>query len=85
MSKYNINKEYGLLRYVKLPFSKFIIFLSSIILTNKTISLLNSKELSIKKVKINTSDNKKIPLYILLTNMLILKSNIYSKFLTVFF
>ena len=65
MSKYNINKEYGLLRYVKLPFSKFIIFLSSIILTNKTISLLNSKELSIKKVKINTSDNKKIPLYIL--------------------
>lgn len=65
MSKYNINKEYGLLRYIRPPFNKFIIFLSSIILSNKTIRLLNSKNLSVKKIKINTSDNKKIPLYIL--------------------
>lgn len=65
MTKYNISKEYGILRYFKPPFNKVTIFIARLIQSNKFLKRLNDKELQVKEEKITTSDNNKISLYIL--------------------
>ena len=65
MNKYDISEEYGILKYISFPFNKLTIFLGKLTQTNNLLLLLNNKELSIKKEKIRTSDNKKISIYIM--------------------
>ncbi len=65
MTKYNINKEYGILKYFNPPFNRMTIFISSVVLSNEFIRLLNNKKLRVSKEKIRSLDNKKISLYIL--------------------
>ena len=65
MNKYNISKEYGLLKYLSFPFNKTTIFLSKLVQSNNFLLLLNSKNISVEKTKIKTQDNKRISIYIM--------------------
>lgn len=63
--KYNISKQFGIFRFVKLPLNKFTMVGGKILLSLMPKGMLSNKKLKIQKFKVTSRDGKKITNYLI--------------------